>query len=243
MQPASMATLQQHLHQHRSRPPLQQRHVAVSAYLCAAPSSCTAATVAPFPQRWRRQFAGRTRTAPRRAHAVACRAERKEYYDFKDMPPLPVSVKRIYVPSLDYVIVDKASEERRLASLAIFYDIFSDEQYGKRLTRKSAITALCMYDRDDVLAAEVGYVLRAGALQRSHGACVSRVGTVQCAGTGEWSAEVWKQPHSVAACGCRLQLLTRPITCRRRQWWQRAWCDSGRGVVIAGRSGGPARCM
>ncbi|KIZ05402.1 hypothetical protein MNEG_2553 [Monoraphidium neglectum] len=70
------------------------------------------------------------------------------------MPPLPVSVKRIYVPSLDYVIVDKASEERRLASLAIFYDIFSDEQYGKRLTRKSAITALCMYDRDDVLAAE-----------------------------------------------------------------------------------------
>ncbi|KAI8467722.1 MAG: hypothetical protein J3K34DRAFT_429708 [Monoraphidium minutum] len=70
------------------------------------------------------------------------------------MPPLPLGVKRIYVPDLDYVIYDKATEELRLASLAVFSDIHGDEQYARRLTRRSAITALCMYDRDDVSAAE-----------------------------------------------------------------------------------------
>lgn len=90
------------------------------------------------------------RRPQRRASGATCRAERKEYYDFKDMPPLPLGVKRIYIPDLDYTVVDKATEEQRLASLAIFSDIFKDDQYGARLSRKSAITALCMYDRDDV---------------------------------------------------------------------------------------------
>lgn len=84
-------------------------------------------------------------------HALqVCRAEKKEFYDYKDMPPIPLTVKRIYVPELDHLVVDKSLEEKRMASLAIFYDIFKDDQYGSRLNRKSAITALCMYDRDDV---------------------------------------------------------------------------------------------
>ncbi|GBF95646.1 hypothetical protein Rsub_08628 [Raphidocelis subcapitata] len=94
------------------------------------------------------------RGPPARARAVAVRAERKEYYDFKDMPPLPVTVKRITVPELDHTVVDKATEETRLASLAIFYDIWGDDQYGRRLTRKSALTMLCMYDSDDTAGAE-----------------------------------------------------------------------------------------
>ena len=38
--------------------------------------------------------------------------------------------------------------------MAIFNDIAKDDQYRSRLTRKSAITALCMYDREDVDAAQ-----------------------------------------------------------------------------------------
>jgi hypothetical protein len=41
-----------------------------------------------------------------------------------------------------------------MASLAIFYDIFQDKQYNSRLNRRSAITALCMYDKEDVEAAQ-----------------------------------------------------------------------------------------
>ncbi|KAL6762117.1 hypothetical protein V8C86DRAFT_2525281 [Haematococcus lacustris] len=89
----------------------------------------------------------------RRRSGFSCRAESKEYYDLKDMPPLPLVVKRIHIPQLQHTVVDKESEEMRMASLAIFYDIYKDEQYGCRLTRKSALTALCMYDRDDVDAA------------------------------------------------------------------------------------------
>jgi hypothetical protein len=63
------------------------------------------------------------------------------------MPPLPMTVKRIYLPQLEYTVVDKSTEDTRAASLAIFMDIYSDSQYNKRLSRKSAITALCMYDR------------------------------------------------------------------------------------------------
>eukprot|EP00882_Tetradesmus_deserticola_P001935 GHRQ01002074.1.p1 GENE.GHRQ01002074.1~~GHRQ01002074.1.p1 ORF type:complete len:154 (+),score=33.23 GHRQ01002074.1:208-669(+) len=85
-----------------------------------------------------------------RCTAVACRAERREYYDFKDMPPLPLTVSRIYIPKLDYTVVEKANEQQRMASLAIFYDIYKDDQYSCKLTRRSAITALCMYDKDDV---------------------------------------------------------------------------------------------
>lgn len=70
--------------------------------------------------------------------------------DYKDMPPLPLTVTRIHIPKLGYTVVSKECEEGRLASLAIFYDIHKDEQYKSRLTRKSAMTALCMYDRDDV---------------------------------------------------------------------------------------------
>ncbi|GLC40050.1 hypothetical protein PLESTF_001971400 [Pleodorina starrii] len=95
------------------------------------------------------------RAAPRaRRHAVAVVAEKKEYYDYKDMPPLPLTVTRIYVPKLDYTVVRKENEQMRLASLAIFYDIYKDEQYKSRLTRKSAMTALCMFDRDDVQEAQ-----------------------------------------------------------------------------------------
>jgi hypothetical protein len=90
------------------------------------------------------------RRAASRRPALACRAERKEFYDYKDMPPVPLTVTRIYVPEMDHLVVDKGCEERRMASLAIFYDIYKDSQYGRRLTAKSAITALCMYDRDDV---------------------------------------------------------------------------------------------
>jgi hypothetical protein len=92
-------------------------------------------------------------TRPSRLAVVRCRSERKEYYSYQDMPPLPVTVSRIYIPELDYTVVDKASEAMRMASLAIFYDVHKDEQYSGRLDRKSAITALCMYDRDDVDAA------------------------------------------------------------------------------------------
>ena len=42
----------------------------------------------------------------------------------------------------------------RLASLAIFYDIYKDDQYRSVLSRKSAMTALCMYDREDISEAE-----------------------------------------------------------------------------------------
>jgi hypothetical protein len=63
------------------------------------------------------------------------------------MPPLPMTVKRIYLPQLEYTVVDKSTEDTRAASLAIFMDIYSDSQYNQRLSRKSAITALCMYDR------------------------------------------------------------------------------------------------
>lgn len=66
------------------------------------------------------------------------------------MPPLPLTVSRIYVPQLDYTVVDKTSQPQRMASMAIFYDIYKDDQYNCRLSRRSAITALCMYDRDDV---------------------------------------------------------------------------------------------
>jgi hypothetical protein len=89
-----------------------------------------------------------------RRRAVSCCAEKREYYDYKDMPPLPLNVARITVPELGYTVVDKQCEFRRLASLAIFADLGADDQYGSRLTRKSAMTALCMYDRDDVTAAE-----------------------------------------------------------------------------------------
>ena len=41
-----------------------------------------------------------------------------------------------------------------MASMAIFNDIARDDQYRSRLNRKSAITALCMYDREDVDAAQ-----------------------------------------------------------------------------------------
>lgn len=85
---------------------------------------------------------------------MRCVCERKEYYDYKDMPPLPLTVSRIYIPKMDYTVVDKSNEELRMASLAIFYDIYKDDQYRCRLTRTSAITALCMYDQDDVEAAE-----------------------------------------------------------------------------------------
>jgi hypothetical protein len=82
-----------------------------------------------------------------RGGAVSCRAERREYYDFKDMPPLPLTVSRIHVPTLDYVVVDRASQAQRQASLAIFFDIYKDDQYAAKLNRRSAITALCMFDR------------------------------------------------------------------------------------------------
>jgi hypothetical protein len=81
--------------------------------------------------------------------------ERKEYYDPREMPPLPLTVSRISVPELEHVVVDPATESQRLASLAVFTEMWRDEQYGGRLNRRSAITALCMYDRDDVAAARV----------------------------------------------------------------------------------------
>lgn len=87
---------------------------------------------------------------PQRRLRLAVAAERREYYDFKDMPPLPLTVSRISVPALDYTVVDRESMPTRQASLAIFYDIYKDDQYSRRLSRRSAITALCMFDRDDV---------------------------------------------------------------------------------------------
>jgi hypothetical protein len=80
--------------------------------------------------------------------------ERKEYYDAREMPPLPLTVARIAVPELGVVVVDASTEQTRPASLAIFTEMWrSDDHYGGRLNRRSAITALCMYDRDDVAAA------------------------------------------------------------------------------------------
>lgn len=64
-----------------------------------------------------------------RTRRVVCRAESKEYYDYKDMPPLPLTVSRIHIPKLGYTVVDKSNEEKRMASLAIFYDIYKDDQY------------------------------------------------------------------------------------------------------------------
>lgn len=90
---------------------------------------------------------------PSRRHAVQCRAERREYYDFKDMPPMPLTVSRIYIPSLSYTVVDQSTKQQRQASMAIFYDIYKDDQYQCKLNRRSAITALCMFDKDDVTAA------------------------------------------------------------------------------------------
>lgn len=84
---------------------------------------------------------------------MACRAERREYYDFKDMPPMPLTVSRIHIPALGYTVVDPSTQQQRQASLAIFYDIYKDDQYACKLNRRSAITALCMYDKDDVAAA------------------------------------------------------------------------------------------
>jgi len=132
--PQQQQTTQLQTHHHR------RRSLAVAAALPPTSQRPTPASAA--------RAAGRGRS-----RRLAVRAERKEYYDFKDMPPLPLGVKRIYIPELDYTVVDKATEEQRLASLAIFHDIRADEQYGGRLTRKSAITALCMFDQDDVSAA------------------------------------------------------------------------------------------
>jgi hypothetical protein len=88
--------------------------------------------------------ASQRRRQPRVLRLACAAAERKEYYSYKDMPPVPLTVSRITIPALDYVVVDRESQERRMASLAIFFDIYKDDQYRKRLTRKSAITALCM---------------------------------------------------------------------------------------------------
>ena len=81
--------------------------------------------------------------------------ERKEYYDPREMPPLPLTVSRITLPALDHVVVDPSTEARRLASLAVFTEMWRDAQYKGRLDRRAAITALCMYDRDDVAAARL----------------------------------------------------------------------------------------
>lgn len=107
----------------------------------------------PRPLISRRAMTANPRQRSRRG-VVSCRAENKEYYDYKDMPPLPLTVSKIYIPKLGYTVVEKANEPQRMASLAIFYDIYKDDQYKAQLTRKSAITALCMYDRDDVEEAQ-----------------------------------------------------------------------------------------
>ncbi len=52
-----------------------------------------------------------------------------QYYDYKDMPPLPLTVSKIYIPELNYTVVEKSNEPLRMASLAIFYDIYKDDQY------------------------------------------------------------------------------------------------------------------
>eukprot|EP00195_Chlamydomonas_chlamydogama_P012439 CAMPEP_0202911274 /NCGR_PEP_ID=MMETSP1392-20130828/54491_2 /ASSEMBLY_ACC=CAM_ASM_000868 /TAXON_ID=225041 /ORGANISM="Chlamydomonas chlamydogama, Strain SAG 11-48b" /LENGTH=152 /DNA_ID= /DNA_START= /DNA_END= /DNA_ORIENTATION= len=113
-----------------------------------APQGCTAKY---GKQQQVRHLAASSRPSRR---GVAVRAEKREYYDYKDMPPLPLTVTRIYIPELDHVVVDKSTETNRMASLAIFYDIHKDDQYRSRLNRKSAITALCMYDRDDINEAQ-----------------------------------------------------------------------------------------
>jgi hypothetical protein len=56
---------------------------------------------APLPSQSRRSTRSSSsspRTTTGRASRLLVRAERKEYYDFKDMPPLPLGVKRIYIP-------------------------------------------------------------------------------------------------------------------------------------------------
>lgn len=108
-------------------------------------------SLAPAPHAGRRHQQQHSRS---RQTCASIRCEQKEYYDYKDMPPLPLTVKRIAVPQLGYTVVDKSVEEMRMASLAIFYDIFSDDQYAARLTRKSALTALCMFDKEDVSRAQ-----------------------------------------------------------------------------------------
>lgn len=122
--------------------------------LASSSGRCSNAAPSPSLRRCGRFAASRCRRAAATFVTPRASAERKEYYDFKDMPPLPLGVKRIHVPSLGFTVVDKSLEERRMASLAIYYDIWGDAQYGRKLTRRSAITALCMYDRDDVSAAE-----------------------------------------------------------------------------------------
>lgn len=63
---------------------------------------------------------------------------------------MPLTVSRIHIPALGYTVVDTSTQQQRQASLAIFYDIYKDDQYACKLNRRSAITALCMYDKDDV---------------------------------------------------------------------------------------------
>ncbi len=119
-------------------------------------SSASSSSLCTLSQQWRRaairpSLGGRGAS---RHSSISVVAEKKEYYDYKDMPPLPLTVTRIHIPKLDYTVVSKQNEEMRMASLAIFYDIYKDDQYKSRLTRKSAMTALCMYDRDDVQEAQ-----------------------------------------------------------------------------------------
>jgi len=45
---------------------------------------------------------------------VYIRAEKKEYYDYKDMPPLPMTISKISIPELGYTVVDKNTETLRL---------------------------------------------------------------------------------------------------------------------------------
>lgn len=35
------------------------------------------------------------------------RAEKKEYYNYKDMPPLPLTVIKIHIPELGLTVVDE----------------------------------------------------------------------------------------------------------------------------------------
>jgi hypothetical protein len=96
---------------------------------------------------------GRASAGRRHREKLACFAERREYYDAKEMPPAPQNVRQITLPSLGHVAVDPATKDMRRASLAILYDIAKDRNYGGKLQRKSATTALCMYDTEDVIYA------------------------------------------------------------------------------------------
>jgi len=49
-----------------------------------------------------------------RSASVYIRAEKKEYYDYKDMPPLPMTISKISIPELGYTVVDKNTETLRL---------------------------------------------------------------------------------------------------------------------------------